>query len=447
MLITYTIFPSFSLPTFSAPLSLSQFVFFLFLLTMEFGASFWYKSLPTPFCILFFSFTVSFTLFSLLLFILRLIKPWCNCEICRSYVTQSWSSEFDNFCDWYTHLLRKSPTGTIHVHVLSNTITANPENVEHILKTRFENYPKGKSFSAILGDLLGKGIFNVDGDSWKFQRKMASLELGSVSIRSYAFEIVSLEIQTRLIPLLSAHAAQKGNILDLQDGFRRFSFDNISMAASPLIWKLKRALNLGTEKKLKQAMKIVDLLAEEMIKNRRKMGFSTQKDLLSRFMGTIDDDQYLRDIVISFLVAGRDTVASGLTSFFWLLAQHPEVEKAIRDESDRVMGPVGQSGPAQELSSFDQMREMYYLQAAIYESMRPYPPVQFDSKFCEEDDTLPDGTFVRKGTRVTYHPYAMGRMERVWGLDHLKFKPERWLQSSVFTPVSPFKYPGFSGRT
>ncbi|CAL5400136.1 unnamed protein product [Camellia sinensis] len=281
---------------------------------------------------------------------------------------------------------------------------------------------------------MGKGIFNVDGDSWKFQRKMASLELGSVSIRSYAFEIVSLEIQTRLTPLLSSHAAQKGNILDLQDR---------AMAASPLIWKLKRALNLGTEKKLKQAMKIVDLLAEEMIKNRRKMGFSTQKDLLSRFMGTIDDDQYLRDIVISFLVAGRDTVASGLTSFFGLLAQHPEVEKAIRDESDRVMGLVGQSGPAQELSNFDQMREMHYLQAAIYESMRPYPPVQFDSKFCEEDDTLPDGTFVRKGTKVTYHPYAMGRMERVWGPNNLKFMPERWLQSGVFTPVSPFKYPVF----
>ncbi|KAI8022189.1 hypothetical protein LOK49_LG03G01173 [Camellia lanceoleosa] len=89
---------------------------------------------------------------------------------------------------------------------------------------------------------------------------------------------------------------------------------------------------------------------------------------------------------------------------------------------------------------------MYYLQAAIYESMRLYPPVQFDSKFCEEDDTLPDGTFVRKGTRVTYHPYAMGRMEWVWSPDHLKFKPERWLQSGVFTPVSPFKYPVFQAE-
>ncbi|KAH7864814.1 hypothetical protein Vadar_034154 [Vaccinium darrowii] len=75
--------------------------------------------------------------------------------------------------------------------------------------------------------------------------------------------------------------------------------------------------------------------------------------------------------------------------------------------------------------------------------MRLYPPVQFDSKFCQEDDTLPDGTFVKKGTRVTYHPYAMGRMERIWGPDCLEFKPERWLENGVFRPVSPFKYPVF----
>lgn len=86
---------------------------------------------------------------------------------------------------------------------------------------------------------------------------------------------------------------------------------------------------------------------------------------------------------------------------------------------------------------------MHYLQAAINESMRLYPPVQFDSKFCQEDDTLPDGTFVKKGTRVTYHPYAMGRMERIWGPDFLEFKPERWLENAVFRPVSPFKYPVF----
>ncbi|KAF8403249.1 hypothetical protein HHK36_011350 [Tetracentron sinense] len=438
---------------------------------MESETSSLLQSLQTYFGLLFFSITISFSLFSLSLFLLRL-KLWCNCDVCRCYLTSSWSSEFDNLCDWYTHLLRKSPSRTIHIHVLGNTVTANPDNVEYMLKTRFENYPKGKPFSVILGDLLGRGIFNVDGDSWKFQRKMASLELGSLSIRSYVFEIATTEIQCGLLPLLSSAAGKEDGVLDLQDVFRKFAFDNIcrfsfgidpgclelsltmsefavafdqasrlsaerAMTSSPWIWKIKRLLNLGTEKKLKNAIKLINVLAEEVITQRRKMGFATRQDLLSRFMGTINDEKYLRDIVISFLVAGRDTVASALTSFFLVLAKHPEVSKAIRDESDRVMGP------SQALPTYEQMREMPYLQAALHESMRLYPAVQFDSKFAQEDDILPDGTFVRRGTRVTYHPYAMGRMEQAWGPDSLEFKPERWLRNGVFYPESPFKYPVF----
>lgn len=75
--------------------------------------------------------------------------------------------------------------------------------------------------------------------------------------------------------------------------------------------------------------------------------------------------------------------------------------------------------------------------------MRLYPPIQFDSKFCLEDDVLPDGTSVKSGTRVTYHPYAMGRLEEIWGSDCLEFKPQRWLKDGVFYPQNPFKYPVF----
>jgi cytochrome P450 len=357
--------------------------------------------------------------------------------------------------------------------VLGNTITANPENVEYMLKTGFENYPKGKPFSTILGDLLGRGIFNVDGEHWKFQRKMASLELGRVSIRSYAFEVVNHEIKNRLIPLLSSIADKEGSaVLDLQEVFRRFSFDCMcrfsfgldpkclelslpmsefavsfdlasklsaerAMTSSPWIWKAKRMLNLGSERRLKKSIKMINTLAREVITQRRKMGFSDHKDLLARFMGTINDEKYLRDIVVSFLLAGRDTVASALTSLFWLLASYPDVASAILAESDRVIGPN------QELTSFEQMRELHYLQAPVYENMRLYPPIQFDSKFCLDDDVLPDGTFVKKGTRVTYHPYAMGRMEEIWGPDCLEFKPERWLRDGVFYQENPFKYPVF----
>lgn len=420
-------------------------------------------------------FLLATTLLIVTILIIHLLlrpKLWCNCKICQTYLTSSWSNQFVNLCDWYSHLLANSPTKTIHIHVLGNTITSNPENVEYMLKTRFENFPKGKPFSAILGDFLGQGIFNVDGELWRFQRKMASLELDRYSIKSFAFGIVKSEIQKRLIPLLLLN---KGAVLDLQSVFRQFSFDTIcrfsfgldpvrleaissvpmsdfafsfdlasklsaerAMTASPLIWRVKRLLNLGSEKRLKEAIYVIDSLAQGVIKQKRKMGFSSHKDLLSRFMRTVNDDEtFLRDIIVSFLLAGRDTVASALTSFFWLMAENPNAQLAIRVEADRILG----SG--KDFKSFEQMQELHYLQAAIYESMRLYPPIQFDSKFCVEDDVLPDGTFVKRGTRVTYHPYAMGRTEEIWGSDCSEFKPERWLKDGVFLPQNPFKYPVF----
>ncbi|OWM82515.1 cytochrome P450 94C1-like [Punica granatum] len=419
---------------------------------------------------------IPFALFALLVsyFIVTRPKSWCNCETCQTYLTLRWCKDHVNLCDWYSHLLRNSPTRTIHIHVLGNTITANPDNVEYMLKTRFENFPKGKPFSTILGDFLGRGIFNVDGDLWRFQRKMASLELDRFSVRSYAFEIVNFEIEERLIPLLLSVSGKEitAGVLDFQDVFKRFSFDCIckfsfgldpmclelslplsefalsfdlasklsaerAMKASPLVWKIKRLLNLGSEKKLKEAINMIDVLAQEVINQKRKIGYSSiHKDLLSRFMRTVHDDKYLRDIIVSFLLAGRDTVASALSSFFWLVANHPQVGSEIYEEANRVIG-------SQEITSFDQMRELHYLNAAIHESMRLYPPIQFDSKFCQEDDLLPDGTFVKSGTRVTYHPYAMGRMEDIWGPDCLEYKPERWLRGGIFVLENSFKYPVF----
>ncbi|CAH2060450.1 unnamed protein product [Thlaspi arvense] len=403
---------------------------------------------------------------------------YCSCEICHAYLTSSWRNDFVNLSDWYAHLLRRSPTSTIKVHVLNSVVTANPSNVEHILKTRFHNYPKGKQFSVILGDLLGRGIFNSDGDTWRFQRKLASLELGSVSVRVFAHEIVKTEIETRLIPVLTSFSTNPSSVLDLQDVFRRFSFNTISklsfgfdadclrlpfptsefavafdaastlsakraLAPFPLLWKIKRIFKIGSEKELKESINVINRLAGDLIKQRRLSGLTGKKnDLISRFMAVLaeDDDEYLRDIVVSFLLAGRDTVAAGLTGFFWLLTHHPKVENRIKEELDRVMGP----GFDSVTSSCDEMRDMNYLHAALYESMRLYPPVQFDSKFALNDDVLADGTFVKRGTKVTYHPYAMGRMARIWGPDYQEFKPDRWLDNQgKFRPENPVKYPVF----
>uniref|UniRef100_A0A0D9XWY4 Cytochrome P450 n=1 Tax=Leersia perrieri TaxID=77586 RepID=A0A0D9XWY4_9ORYZ len=427
----------------------------------------------------FFVFSLSMAALGVVLLLLRR-WPWCSCHVCRSYLTGSWKKEFPNLGDWYADLLRRSPTGTVTIHVLGCTVTANPANVEYMLKTRFDNFPKGKPFAEILGDLLGGGIFNVDGDAWRHQRKMASLELGSVAVRSYAYKIVAGEVTSRLMPVL-ADAADAGKVLDLQDVFRRFAFDTIckisfgldpgcldkempvseladafdaasrlsamrGAAASPLMWRMKRFLNVGSERELRKAVNVIDGLAAAMIRERRKLGVANSHDLLSRFMAAGDgdgdaaaDDKFLRDIVVSFLLAGRDTVSTALTTLFMVLSKNPGVAAAMRAEA----AGAGENGGG--VTSYEKLKRMQYTHAVLYENMRLFPPVQFDSKFCAAADVLPDGTYVAGGERVMYHPYAMGRMPRIWGDDFAAFTPERWLagDGGAFVPESLYKYPVF----
>ncbi|RYR57377.1 hypothetical protein Ahy_A05g023112 [Arachis hypogaea] len=68
-----------------------------------------------------------------------------------------------------------------------------------------------------------------------------------------------------------------------------------AMSSLPLIWKLKRLLNIGSKKKLKEVIKVVDNVVMEMLGQRRREMATTTTSLnksgfLSRFMGSIEDD-------------------------------------------------------------------------------------------------------------------------------------------------------------
>ncbi|KAG1338350.1 cytochrome P450 94A1 [Cocos nucifera] len=387
------------------------------------------------------------------------------------------------FLEWSTEILMKTPTHTMTFQSLgqvSGIITANTLNVEHMLKTNFVNYPKGERSIAMLEDFLGQGIFNSDGEHWKWQRKAASYEFNKKSLRNFVVDTVQYEILQRLLPLLKK-ASTKNETVNLQDVLERFAFDNIckvafnedpaSLAeeervgdtissgfmkafeeaqnlvlvrffdALDVTWRIKKLLNIGSERRLKEVISIVHNYAMNIIRSRRERPSDRCRDLLSRFASDKDNtEEFLRDVVTNFLIAGRETTSSALTWFFWLLSTRPDVEKKILEEA-RSVRALNQS--SEEIFSFDELREMHYLHAAISESMRLYPPVPMDTQSCKEDDTMPDGTFVGKGWFVSYSAYAMGRMETIWGKDCNDYKPERWLENGVFHPENPFKYPVF----
>ncbi|KAG2674730.1 hypothetical protein I3760_13G152100 [Carya illinoinensis] len=400
------------------------------------------------------------------------------------------------FHDSVADMLSQTPSSTLRVRTfldLSHGIcTANPTNVEHLLHSNFPNYIKGSRFHDVLTELLGDGIFNVDAHLWTVQRKIASHEFNTKSLKHFISDTVASEISDRLIPYLSA-ACEENRAIDLQDVLQRFAFDNICQVAFgvnpecltsdsmyqnlpssnfvkafddaveisssrflsplPLLWKLGRFLNIGSEKRYREAIKVIDQYAMEIIRSKEEEDSSevTRKhqDLLSRFMfSTLNVEfqdekhkrKFLRDIILSFILAGRDSTSTALTWFFWLMSGHPRCASLIHEELSSV--PEKQSG----IFSYEELKKMHYLHAALTESIRLFPPVPINSRLTVADDVLPDGTHVGKGWFADYSAYAMGRMDKVWGEHCREYRPERWLgEDGTFMPLDQFRFPVFHG--
>ncbi|KAI7983031.1 Cytochrome P450 94A1 [Camellia lanceoleosa] len=198
-------------------------------------------------------------------------------------------------------------------------------------------------------------------EGWKLQRHVSSQEFNPKSFRNFVEHVVDAELNHRLIPILAAAAANK-TVLDLQDILQRLAFDNISeiafrydpacllpsqpqsklaeafessvriicgrfSATHPLIWKIKRVLNVGSEKELRIAVNDVREFAKRIIKEKKQELNSKSSlesaDLLSRFLNSGHlDENFITDILISFILAGRDTTSAALIWFFWLVSKN-----------------------------------------------------------------------------------------------------------------------------
>ncbi|KDP35995.1 hypothetical protein JCGZ_08390 [Jatropha curcas] len=397
------------------------------------------------------------------------------------------------FHEWVTDMLSQTPSSTIKVSspFFYGICTADPLNVEHLLVTNFSNYTKGSRFLNYLYELLGDGIFNVDGHLWTMQRKIASYEFNTKSLKHFISNIVRSEMSKTLMPYL-CKASDENSVIDFQQVLGKFTFNtickvafgveiehivNCSFAAAfddaeeicfsrflspfPFIWKLKRFFDIGSEKRFKEAIKIINEFALEIIKSKQEENSESagkNQDLLSRFMFLSSNiefqDQehkikFLRDIVISFVLAGKDTTSTVLTWFFWLVAGNPRCGYLIYQELTEVGTPPESEAVSVEeirarIFSYDELKKLHYLHACLSETMRLFPPIAINSRLAVDDDVLPDGTHVGKGSSVDYSAYAMGRMEKVWGPDCREFKPERWLdKEGKYQPSDQFRFPVF----
>eukprot|EP01018_Ginkgo_biloba_P008128 Gb_27408 [translate_table: standard] len=376
---------------------------------------------------------------------------------------------------------------------LFEVVTGSPENLEYILKNNFPNFPRGPYFKSIFFDIFGDGLFTADEELWKHQRRAVSVLFSGKSFRDYTSNLIQKMVQERLLPVLE-DACKKQSCLDLQDVLLRFTFDNVCAAVlgkdsgclavglpevpfakafdeaieacvyrlilPPPMWKLMRYFNMGMERKHRRALRIIHEFASEIVESRKteincganNMNDNQRFDVLSTFIkleadkGRPPSDKFLRDLCLSVILAGRDTSSLALAWFFWLLSKHPNVEQKILEELHEVLEVYNKSGSGAAWTHFtnDDFKDMHNLQAALSESMRLFPPVPLSYRQVMENDILPDGTPVNRGSKLLYVIYATNRMEKIWGKDAHEFKPDRWIRNGICMKESDYNYPVFN---
>ena len=382
--------------------------------------------------------------------------------------------------------------------VLSNLFINTPEGVRHFLKDEFQKYSKGNAsvdpFITYFNEFMGGGIFTVphglatcdNGQRWLQMRKTSAQVFNRKNFNTLMQEVFVTKaeaLRTWLDEFVD------GEPVDLQLGFFNFTMDSImkiffgedvnsqagdhnkygqafdeaheamflhtvnslpfnTLFMTLLPWPFGGAHGLARKlydlaspsyRKFRRALRVLDSEAHRMVQNcRADVNLFERRDLLALFLQAEKENNYseafLKEMVLNLVIAGRDTTACALSWMFLELARNPKIQSRLCREIDEKL-PPGASLDTQTLAH----SQLPYLQGVLYEALRLWPPVPFDSKIAYADDVLPDGTNVPKGITAVFSPYILGRDEARYP-DPLAFKPERWIP---FSAPSPYEFPVF----
>ncbi|WP_226012678.1 cytochrome P450 [Halomicrobium salinisoli] len=325
---------------------------------------------------------------------------------------------------------------------MDTVMVADPDAIERILVAEADRFRKPDFQGDALGDLLGDGLLLSEGETWERQRELANPAFTMSRLAGMADRITG-HAESLLADWTAGDAVDVERsmthvtldvILDLMMGVElpdervaeiqaqlvplgaRFEPDPVRFAAPQWV-------PMPGDREFEAAIDALDGVLDEVIERRRGTFGSEEEgptDFLSILMrargrGEQSPDQ-LRDEMMTMLLAGHDTTALTLTYSWFLLSEHPEVERRLHEEVDDVVGD--------ERPGMEHVRDMEYLEWVIQEAMRLFPPVYTIFREPTADVELA-GYEVSEGTAIMLPQWAVHRSDRLWD-DPETFDPERW---------------------
>src|SRR5262245_1689260 len=323
--------------------------------------------------------------------------------------------------------------GPLHVYQLTH-----PDFAKQILVEEPEKFHKARQIKQAFGPFAGQGLLTSDGALWKQQRKLIQPAFHHAQLTTYGAVMVSHAL--RLTASIDDEA-----IIEIQDEMARLTLAIVvgtlfgadvtgeAKEVGRLMIAVLDAANdrlnsilrlpswMPTRRNLreKRALARLDRLLESFIAAHRE---SREKptDLLSVLLAATDDesgsgmsDRQLHEEMMTLFLAGHETTAMALTWTWYLLSQHPEVERRLVDEVSRVL-----QGRAPTVADLAQLP---YTEMVVRESMRLYPPAPGFAREPIEDVRI-GGYDVPRGSLISVSTYALHRDPRFFA-DPERFAP------------------------
>ena len=314
---------------------------------------------------------------------------------------------------------RRSYTYVIH----------HPDDVKRVLVTNHRNYTKGVGLDRVR-ILLGKGIMTSEGELWRRQRYMMQPMFHRRVITEFAGVIA--QANDRFIGRWERLAAH-GDPVNLTEEMSELTLEivlgsifgkDLDRLSEQLGGNPFAVVTRESSRDLQFAFKFRSLtkLVAQLIARRRTQP-EEHFDYLAMLMAARDKEsgepmgeRELIDEVMTLIVAGHETTASGLNWTWYLLSQHPQIEARLHAEVD---GTAPLAAP-----SLAEMESLSYTQQVINEALRLYPPGWVLSRRTIEADVL-GGYPVPPRTDVLLPLYLVHRHPRFWR-DPDRFWPERF---------------------
>ncbi|KAK9459934.1 cytochrome P450 [Lipomyces oligophaga] len=336
-----------------------------------------------------------------------------------------------------------------------------------IMQAEVYNFMKPTTVSRAFKAVIGNGLFFSEGQEHKFQRRLLTPAFTSSHIRTFLPSFVNGMIklttildeelkdgpqEIKMLPYISrlaldtigeaAFGVSLGALTDenneLVRAYHRMSaptdetFDFLLLSVIPGWSHVPTPFNL----KIKAAKKVVKDAVSSILKQRidavyEKQVFGKDRDILSILLKdethrwTVDE---IENQMMTLLLAGHETTASGLAWGLYLLAINQDMQDRLRTEI-RTELPNG-------LASWDSAEAILgltYLNNVARECLRIATPIPSTLReACVDVEIL--GLKIHKGTQIVLSIEALNQSPRVWGADAREFNPDRWDNTQITNP-------------